>query len=414
MAIVHCGSFDHQVVPATAGGGGATTALAGRKWWDNANSGVAIDTTTFLHGTASSKYDVSAGLGASFQHAIGTADPTVAIGLWVNFTAGGSGTSRFIRFAGTSSNMDVSLRISDGIVYINGGTIDATAVPLFTPTPGSWYWVTATWDASANPHVQTARAYTTNGTIVGYATRSVAVAADTGVTSYAIQNANATGALFQYVDSYVCSDTATLLAPRRVMLLRPTGNGTNSFTDNDFQNQASTNQTQAGADFSAALNKVPPSTATFMKQVVIRSTGYGEVTFEDLPTSGIGEPEFVQLMLACHPVATNTATNAFTFHLVDGATVTAESVQDQSVAADTLEYVKHGYSVAPSTSGAWSTTLVNALKARVGYATDVTPVPAFDAIYLEVSAPINFGSSGTARKAYAARRALRNDLSLTI
>ena len=41
-------------------------------------------------------------------------------------------------------------------------------------------------------------------------------------------------------------------------------------------------------------------------------------------------------------------------------------------------------------SGPWTTALLNALVARVGYASDVSPNPYWDALLLEYDVPISF------------------------
>ena len=41
-------------------------------------------------------------------------------------------------------------------------------------------------------------------------------------------------------------------------------------------------------------------------------------------------------------------------------------------------------------AGAWTTAMLNALIARVGYSSDVSPVPYWDALLLEYDVPINW------------------------
>lgn len=408
MAILYASSFDAQFI-SSVGGGGATTALTDRKYFDNvAGTAPTISTTTFLHGTAAMKIDGTVSGNSNVQYTLNNLS-TMAAGCWFQIGAGTpSANCRVLRFTPTNHEL----------AFMSTGTIQlrpagATGTDLFTPGAGVWYWISLACDTSANPHTLSARVYGPSGLLAATdaaLTSATAATPQTGLTIGSVSGSGA-GGVDYYVDSLVVSDASSLLAPRRVLLLRPTGNGTHSFTANDFQNQASTNLTTA-SDFSALVNKVPPATTTFAKQVVIRTTGYCELTFEDLPTTGISTPEYVQLVGAFHPVAAQTA-NTSQMRLNDNGTITAEALIDASVATDTLEYRKHGYQVAPSTSGAWTTNLVNGLKARYGFSDDVTPNPAIDAIYLETVAPVTFTNT-VQKKAYAARGALRNDLSLTI
>ncbi len=288
------------------------------------------------------------------------------------------------------------------------GTLDGTQTAIFTPTPGVWYWVSLSVDVSANPNTTATRVYNTNGALVGTGSYSKAVAAD-AISTFRVGNGGTVG-VDQWVDDIVLTDSATPLVPQYVAFLRPTGNGTHSFTANDFQNQASTNLTTA-SDFATLANQVPVAQTTFAKQVVIRTTGYAEYTFADLPASGIGTPTFVQLMAAAHPVGA-LAANSTMVRLNDNGTVTAEAAADWSVATDTLEYHKHCYATAPSTSGAWSAALVNGLKAQWGFSADVTPPPALDGVYLEVVAPITF--TATSGKKAATGRVLGNRIGIRI
>jgi hypothetical protein len=178
------------------------------------------------------------------------------------------------------------------------------------------------------------------------------------------------------------------------MLLAPTSDGTHSFTTGDFQNAASSNIATNATTVYQSLDEVPAVNTDFVKQVVINSVGYVEVGFEDLPTTLIGEPDYVQLVVALHPVGSNAA-NSSAFRLNDGGTVTAEAVLDHSVTSDTLEFSRHGYQVRPNGGGAWDTASVNALKAQWGFGGDVTPPPALDAIYLEVVAPVTAAAASS-------------------
>lgn len=392
MAIIHACSFDAKVpLGTTPGGGGATTALTNRKYWDAAGATApSLETTTVLHGTTSAKWAAAAAGGGQLSHTVG--GTTATIGGWVRRGTGSqSSTTTYMRFLAGVTNFDCRLN-SDGVLYLTTGAIDGTELALHTPAADTWYWLTLSVDVSANPNTATAKVYSAALVLLGNRTRNVAVAADTLTTAQV--GFTAAGHNFDlFIDSYVVSDAATPLLPRKVQALAVSGNGTHSFTDNDFTNQVPANLTTA-SDIAALVDEFPPSLTDFVQQAVIRTTGYVEFAFADLDTTGLDAAGFVQLCIASHPVSTANA-NTSIMRLVDGGTVTAEALADMTVTADTLEYHKHGYSVAPSTSGAWSNLLVNALKARWGFSDDVTPHPALDAIWLEVSSPITMPATSS-------------------
>lgn len=387
MTILRCNSVDHQIVPTNAGGGGSTSGVFNRKLYDVVAATVpTVDTSVFLHGSASMKFASGAASASSLRHTMSSATGTMAG--WARRSTGTpTSTSVYFQATGATSTVDVRLN-SSGVLLLTGGAVDGSEVTIHTPTAGSWYWYSVSWDWSANPNVSTVRVYDSNNLLVAIATRSGAVAADT-----------ATGAFYGYsaaghgfdlnIDSYVLTDTYAPVSPRKVQLLTPS-NGTHSFTANDFQNQASTNLTTA-SDIAALVDEFPPSISDFVKQVVIRATGYCEFIFSDLSTTGLNAAEFVQIGIASHPVGTANA-NTSIVRLNDSGTITSEPLTDMTFAADTLEYHITGYNAAPSTSSSWTDALVNSLAARWGYSDDVTPPPALDGIWLEVVSPFTIGS----------------------
>ncbi len=408
MAVLHCFSADTQVVPSSAGGNGAASTATDRKWVDNVQTNVwTVDTTTFKNGTASLKAPAASAGVTTMQYNLNNLT-TCTMACWMRFSAVPAATFTVNRAAGAVTNFS-NLYGLDGVFYAGVGTLDGTQTTLFTPLVNTWYWVSLSVDVSANPNVTTTKVYNSGGLLVASGTYSKAAAADV-ISTFRVGNGGTVG-VDQWVDDIVVTDSSTPLAPQVVTLLRATGNGTSSFTDNDFQNQAAGNLTTA-SDFSALVNQLPPAMTTFVQQAVIRTTGYFEVTFADLPSSGIGTPTFVQLMAAAHPVGALTA-NTSMMRLNDNATITAEAIADWSVASNTLEYHKHCYATAPSTSGAWSAALVNGLKARYGFSDDVTPHPALDAFYLEVVAPQTFTAT-SGKKGAATGKALGNRIGILI
>jgi len=185
-----------------------------------------------------------------------------------------------------------------------------------------------------------------------------------------------------YVDDICVSGTTGdyPLGGGIVVSLYPRADGAHSMTANDFQASGvnMTNSTTNG--WASLLNPLSSSVATsFIAQVVIRTTGYAEFLLAQLgPVMAVNG-----LAVVSQHHGSTTGAHTQSLRMEDGATESAiMALVDYSDV--TASYNYKAYATAPSTSGAWTQALVNALKFRFGYSDDVTGNPRMGALLLEV------------------------------
>ena len=119
------------------------------------------------------------------------------------------------------------------------------------------------------------------------------------------------------------------------------------------------------------------SGADYVRQTVPGSgSDYVELTFGDTSASCVVGVSGLVL----YDAASNTGTNVARTSIFDGTTERVVYLGDMSTT--TLTY--RSAIVAPA-AAVWAPTAVNGLKARIGYSTDATPDPYWDALLLEVA-----------------------------
>jgi hypothetical protein len=205
----------------------------------------------------------------------------------------------------------------------------------------------------------------------------------------------AAAVVVDYADLATYNDVAqygTIGADWRVHGLEPVSDGTH-LTSADFQNQASASLSGTTTSWQL-VDDAPtaaPSTTDFVKQVTA-ATAYLEWVLDAVPSTGYTAPLLVCLAAAVHPVGSALANSAqFRLRALNAdATTSAEAVVDASTTQDVLEYRKHSYPARPVTAAAWAlgdVTSAAPLRARFGYAGDISPPPACDAIMAFVLTP---------------------------
>lgn len=212
---------------------------------------------------------------------------------------------------------------------------------------------------------------------------------------YCGANDIATSMIVDYSDMATYNDVAQYATVNdcRVYGLEPISDGTHSMTASDFQDNASTNLSNATTTSWQLIDDAPgraPDVTDFVQQVVLRATSHMEWNLRALtiPSNlSASAPLLVSLAAAMHPVAAATA-NTVAFRLNSGGNVSAEAAIDTSVASNTLEFRHHFYNTEPSTAAAWTLAMAAALKAQFGFSSDATPPPALDAIMAFVVVPV--------------------------
>ena len=116
------------------------------------------------------------------------------------------------------------------------------------------------------------------------------------------------------------------------------------------------------------------ATNSYIRQTTVGSGAYLQIGFADV--TGSGCINGVQALVAFH--ASGTQTNHGATRIRDQATETV--VHNTSMGSNSLLYASAA--VTPA-GGRWTTSSLNGVIARIGYSTDVNPVPYWDALLLE-------------------------------
>jgi hypothetical protein len=187
----------------------------------------------------------------------------------------------------------------------------------------------------------------------------------------------ATGNASVYTTNYddilvATQTTAYPLADSRIVRLAPDSMGT-SIGSGNFRNNDGT-----GIDANSwqRLDEVPmTSTADYVRQQANSGASYVEFGLQDMAERCITEASVV---LAYHAAATSADTGKTS--IVEGAAETVAFSGDMSQSA--LQYKS---AIITPAAGMWGQSAVNGLVARVGYSTDSSPNPFWDAIMVEAA-----------------------------
>lgn len=264
-------------------------------------------------------------------------------------------------------------------IALNGGS------PVFassTLAAGQWYVIDMKYDTSTGTH---AADWRING--VDQPAASVGSAA-TNMYFFLLGTSFA-GVYASYFDDIVVSQTTAdyPIGDGKILPLKPNAMGTHSGSSN-FQND---NNTAIDATTWSRLDEVPiNSTADFVKQVTASGTSYVEVNFEDTAETCI---RGVTARMAYYPQDVPQANNGKT-SIFDGSTETVV-YSGGMTERSTVVFTKRA--IVPPATSPWSQSAVNGLKARIGYSTDASPNPRWDALLLEYFVPgiVVEGGAGT-------------------
>jgi hypothetical protein len=290
----------------------------------------------------------------------------------------------------------------------------AAAEDNVTVQTGVWYRIDMKFDVSANP-------WTADMEIDGRALtqRTNAVVAATILNCGFGTVATTQPAHTWYIDDVAASATAAdyPLGAGHVTLLVPGSDGTHSFTANDFSTgDAGTQRAPSYTDFHLMVDDAMPwatarSTTDDIAQRVIRTTGYVEIAPGATPDTETANG--VQARLAYSSTATTADTGACIVRNSAGASVVlwgdlpAGQGGGGGALADYSEssnFFKRKIVTAPGAG--WTPTEVNAIRWRLGGSGDITPVPTWQALLLEVDCPDAAGGAVDLAAAIAGTGAL--------
>jgi signal peptidase len=258
-----------------------------------------------------------------------------------------------------------------GIQFTGGAVGSASS----TVIAGQWYVIdikvdmtsTTLWSAS----------WQLNGAAQTGATRS---ATAQGLAGYTYLGSTFAATYTANYDDVALSFTGAdyPLRDAKVLLAKPSVMGTNN-TPTNFQNN---DNTAINANSYLRVDDIPMSASTdFVKQVTLSSSSYIEFGFENTAETCVS---LVQGTLMYDPQNSSLAANGKT-SIFSGAT---ERViySGSMTGTTTTQYIISSMAAPPGTT--WSPTLLNALLMRIGYSTDATPNPRWDALAIEYAAPL--------------------------
>jgi hypothetical protein len=234
---------------------------------------------------------------------------------------------------------------------------------------GTWYRIDMRLAANTNPRTG---AWQIDG-VPQTALTNVAGAASTVSTVRLGSTVAADNYTANYDDVLISATSGDYpIGAGTVVGLRPDGMGTSN-TPGSFRND---DGTAIDANTYLRVDESPMTTLTdYVTQQTIGATNYVELSFGNTGASCIVG---VSALIAYH--AAGTPANTGKTSIYDGATERIVFNGDMSVTPLTYASVV----VAPA-SAPWTPGAVNGLQARIGYSSDVTPNPYWDALVLEVA-----------------------------
>jgi hypothetical protein len=259
-----------------------------------------------------------------------------------------------------------------GRLAVRWGSTGTVVTGTVSPVAGAWY-VVEMRAAVTSPHTLEWRI---DGVDQPTASSSQAATTLVGI-SFGTGATNVT--YTENFDDIIASPTSAdyPIGNGKVLSLAPNGMGT-SVNPTYFRNN---DNTSIDATSWTRVDDVPAtSTADFVKQTTANSTSYVEFAFADTTETCINAVSAVLAYHGAGALANNGKTSIF-----NG---TAENVvYSGAMNRTTLGYKR---AVVSAGAGAWTPALLNALVARVGYSSDISPVPYWDALLLEYDVPINW------------------------
>ena len=254
--------------------------------------------------------------------------------------------------------------------FAGGASVESSS----TVTAGQWNVIdlridqsTATW--AANWRVNQ----------VAQGGRTVSGTAGTNVYALWMGTTLANTFTADYDDVAVTTASADYpLGDGKVLVLRPTSMGTNVGSGNFSNDDASA----INASTYTRLDDIPMANSTdYIRQTVASATSYVELNFEPTTETCVRMVQGLEM----NNLGNTGQANAAKTSIFDGTT--ERVIFNGNMAAPVAgEYVR--IAPVPPTGTHWTVSELNGLIMRLGYATDVAPVPRWDAVLIEYEAPL--------------------------
>ena len=332
-----------------------------------------IDTSTVRSGTASLRTNAT-GTADSLQKLI--ARTTVAGRVYVRFAS--FAASAFVRNLNANGNLDCLIDGS-GNVTVKAGA--GTAVAVGTLSLNTWYRLDWLADTSTGTASMKAR--------IDGGTEATATNAQVSANMTAVHFGPKAAVTIDIFYDDLILGTASGDYPfgaGTVERMKPTRDGSHSFTANDFRyNAAGANILTSATDVNTYVDDDALSTITdFIAQRVVRSTGYVEVGFGTAPFTH--DAQAVNVVSSWH--ASTTGANTVGLKMNDGGTLQNmldESGDGLADYSQTTVVYSEKVLTAPPSGGTWTKAKLDAVLLRMGYSTDVVGEPFWDGVMLEVA-----------------------------
>ena len=283
---------------------------------------------------------------------------------------------------------ELRYRVSDG--HLEFGFVGGTYRDLGAISTGTWYRI----DLDINLNVGgTARSFDCRLDGAAGTQATLTVASGTFTRWEVGAGDSVASAITVQFDDLVVSVTGAdyPIGPGKVIGLRPGSDGTHSFTDNDFSTgDAGTLRAASYTDFYLMVDDNPMTTARSttdnIGQRVARTAGYVEIAPGTTPESGTANGVMAYL---AYSSSTTTANDGKCEVRNSAGTATEiwgifpSTVRDYS---ENSNFFKRAMVTKPGAD--WTASEVNAIRWRCGGASDISPVPTWQALMLEVDYPV--------------------------
>ena len=374
----------------------AGLATAANRHWAAVNGTPAIEGTVVRSGSKSFRF-AAAATNPSLQPTAPTSQTVAYVRLYFRMTdATPSSTTTLIYLdSGTSASSGYISVSTGGVLYaaFNGTTGQQNGPTLSNDT---WYGIEAEVDISANPNVIRWRTWDAGSGWTSQTNVSVAQAAATFGATHEIGIASGpTSGLTVYMDDMLVgfstttgSDYSTSSSKGgKVLRYLPSADGAHSaFTTGDFKYNNSTNIANTATDVYTYLDDADQTSIAdgYISQNVAGAGKYVRVAFADEGTET--SPRAVGITSTHH--SSGTGANEMHLRVSDDGTNWTNVWGNWATAgldtSDTSAHFLHKVLATKPSGGAWTAGTVNSLEAEWGNSDDVSAVPFYDSISLEV------------------------------
>lgn len=274
-------------------------------------------------------------------------------------------------------------RLSDSKLIVDFSGSGTQAGPVVTT--GQWYRIDFRGNVGTDPRTID---WQVNGVDQPQATLALAASSFTTVPFGALT----TCTLDAYIDDVVISATSAdyPLGPGGVVGLSPNAAGTSNPGTNVIEDNTGADVDDSTNPANVELDDVPLSLNTdYIKQVAVGTGNYAEVAFADISESVIWGARGILAYMSSDTLGNE---GGCIIRDSDGQETTIWG--NPTTRADYSEssmFYKSAQVLTPS--GGWTQAHVNALRARIGYSNDISPVPYWENLMIEVACGESAGYS---------------------